>query len=118
MLQAWSTLEGMTSGEGIPLIGGLQSSLFFETPEQTYARVFRELKPRTAVPDLRVEFCRFANANSFIRWEAGRLDAGNRFLPHKHSRNSVVYTGTHDNDTTRGWWAARFWAEARRSRSN
>ncbi|KAI4374155.1 hypothetical protein MLD38_012181 [Melastoma candidum] len=25
-------------------------------------------------------------------------------LPHNHERNQVVYTGTHDNDTTRGWW--------------
>jgi 4-alpha-glucanotransferase len=35
------------------------------------------------------------------------LGAGNRFLPHNHAADSVVYTGTHDNDTTRGWWAAR-----------
>ncbi len=26
------------------------------------------------------------------------------FLPHNHPRNCVVYTGTHDNDTTRGWY--------------
>jgi 4-alpha-glucanotransferase len=24
-------------------------------------------------------------------------------LPHRHSENALVYTGTHDNDTTRGW---------------
>ena len=29
-----------------------------------------------------------------------------RFLPHNHLRNAVVYTGTHDNDTTLGWWGA------------
>ena len=52
---------------------GLQSSLFFETPQEIYARVFRELKPRTPLPELRVEFCRFANADSFIRLENGRL---------------------------------------------
>jgi hypothetical protein len=52
---------------------GLQSSLFFETPEEIYRRVFRELKPRTPAPDLRVDFCRFANADSFIRLENGRL---------------------------------------------
>jgi hypothetical protein len=52
---------------------GLQSSLFFETPEEIYARVFRELKPRTPVPGLKVEFCEFANADSFIRLENGRL---------------------------------------------
>jgi 4-alpha-glucanotransferase len=27
-----------------------------------------------------------------------------RFLPHSHRRNMVVYTGTHDNNTTLGWY--------------
>jgi hypothetical protein len=54
---------------------GLQSSLFFETPEEIYARVFRELRPRTPLPELRVEFCPFANADSFIRLENGRIHA-------------------------------------------
>lgn len=31
-------------------------------------------------------------------------DPNNNFLPHLHEKNSVVYTGTHDNDTTLGWW--------------
>ncbi len=26
------------------------------------------------------------------------------FLPHNYQHNCVVYTGTHDNDTTLGWW--------------
>jgi 4-alpha-glucanotransferase len=25
-------------------------------------------------------------------------------LPHRYVPNTVAYTGTHDNDTTRGWW--------------
>lgn len=29
-----------------------------------------------------------------------------RFLPHNHDRDTVVYTGTHDNDTTVGWYDA------------
>ncbi len=29
--------------------------------------------------------------------------ARNGYLPHHYSKNSVVYTGTHDNDTTLGW---------------
>jgi len=28
----------------------------------------------------------------------------NKFLPHNFNKNSVVYTGTHDNDTTRGYF--------------
>jgi 4-alpha-glucanotransferase len=31
-------------------------------------------------------------------------DADNPYLPHQHSHDMVVYTGTHDNDTTLGWW--------------
>ena len=30
----------------------------------------------------------------------------NDFLPHNLRENQVVYTGTHDNDTTRGWWVS------------
>jgi 4-alpha-glucanotransferase len=30
--------------------------------------------------------------------------AANPYLPHNLSRNLVVYTGTHDNDTTRSWF--------------
>lgn len=28
----------------------------------------------------------------------------NEFLPHNYDKNCVVYTGTHDNDTVRGWY--------------
>lgn len=31
-------------------------------------------------------------------------DPTNSFLPHAHPMNAVVYTGTHDNNTTLGWW--------------
>nr|VDD28607.1 unnamed protein product [Brassica oleracea] len=30
--------------------------------------------------------------------------ADNPHLPHNHEVNQVVYSGTHDNDTIRGWW--------------
>ncbi len=32
-------------------------------------------------------------------------DPGNPYLPFNYSRNCVVYTGTHDNDTTVGWFS-------------
>ncbi|MGO4885480.1 MAG: SprT-like domain-containing protein [Bryobacteraceae bacterium] len=54
-------------------VSGFQSALLFESPEEIYARVFRELKPRTPLPRIAVEFCRFANADSFIRFEAGAI---------------------------------------------
>jgi len=30
-------------------------------------------------------------------------DSSNPFLPHNYDKNFIVYTGTHDNDTVRGW---------------
>ena len=32
--------------------------------------------------------------------------ADNFYLPHNHRANCVVYPGTHDNDTTIGWYAS------------
>ena len=59
-------------GSGLA-ISGLQSALFFESPEEIFARVFHEFKPRTPLPKVSVEFCRFANPDSFIRLEAGAI---------------------------------------------
>jgi len=64
----------MTKGDGLLDLPGLQTSLFFESPEEIYARVFRELRPRTPLPEFRVEFCQFANANCFIKLEDGKME--------------------------------------------
>jgi len=52
----------------------VQSTLLFETVEQIYGRVFQQLRPRTALPEIAVRYCRFANVNSFIRLAEGRLE--------------------------------------------
>jgi 4-alpha-glucanotransferase len=50
-----------------------------------------------------------------LQFGLGR-DPSNPHLPANHEEHSVAYTGTHDNDTTRGWWeslseADRAWTE-------
>jgi 4-alpha-glucanotransferase len=50
-----------------------------------------------------------------LQFGLGR-DPSNPHLPANHHEHSVAYTGTHDNDTTRGWWeslpeADRAWSE-------
>jgi 4-alpha-glucanotransferase len=50
-----------------------------------------------------------------LQFAVGR-DPTNPHLPRNHEEQSVVYTGTHDNDTTRGWWESlsdedRAWSE-------
>lgn len=54
----------------------------------------RELRDRAGLPGMVILQFAFGG------------DAGNLYLPHNHSPNSVVYPGTHDNDTTLGWYSA------------
>jgi SprT-like family len=51
----------------------VETALFFETVEQIYERVFRTLKPRTALPRIGIRFRKYANANSRIRLEGAEL---------------------------------------------
>jgi 4-alpha-glucanotransferase len=51
-----------------------------------------ELRDRLEVPGMKVLQFGFDNPGAHI------------YLPHKFAPNCVVYTGTHDNDTTVGWW--------------
>ena len=37
------------------------------------------------------------------------------FIPHRYVRDLVVYTGTHDNDTTLGWWQSSGAGDSTRS---
>jgi 4-alpha-glucanotransferase len=43
-------------------------------------------------------------------------DAANSFLSHNYPQNCVVYTGTHDNDTTIGWYRSAPEIEQHRAR--
>ncbi|HTO44145.1 MAG TPA: 4-alpha-glucanotransferase [Burkholderiales bacterium] len=52
----------------------------------------RALRQRLELPGMRVMQFGFGNAGAHI------------YLPHQFERNTVVYTGTHDNDTLLGWW--------------
>lgn len=50
------------------------------------------LRERLTIPGMRVMQFGFGNPGAHI------------YLPHRFELNTVVYTGTHDNDTTLGWW--------------
>src|SRR5215467_9004965 len=56
------------------------------TPE---VHAFRE---RLQIPGMRVLQFGFGDPGAHI------------YLPHRYEPNTVTYTGTHDNDTTLGWW--------------
>ena len=39
-----------------------------------------------------------------LQFAFGAASPASDFLPHNYTRNQLVYTGTHDNNTTVGWW--------------
>jgi 4-alpha-glucanotransferase len=50
------------------------------------------LRKRLQIPGMKVLQFGFGDKGAHI------------YLPHQHEPDCVVYTGTHDNDTTLGWW--------------
>ncbi|HEY4086323.1 MAG TPA: M48 family peptidase [Bryobacteraceae bacterium] len=51
----------------------LASSLFFESPAEIFGRVHRELRPRTPIPSIEVNYKPFADPNSRVRLENGAI---------------------------------------------
>src|ERR1700689_4210886 len=51
----------------------VESSLFFESAPELFRRVHREIRPRTPVPPIDIEYKRFANANSDVRLNGGAI---------------------------------------------
>lgn len=43
---------------------------------------------------------------SVLQFAFGKDPQGPDFRPHNYPRDRVAYTGTHDNDTTLGWWTS------------
>jgi 4-alpha-glucanotransferase len=77
----------------LPIIA---EDLGFITPE------VEALRTRFALPGMRILQFAFGGA------------VEERFLPHRFDVDSVVYSGTHDNDTTAGWFAGLTGDERRR----
>lgn len=46
----------------------------FESTKDIYARVFRRLCPRTALPEIVITFRNYRNANCYIRWKNQRIE--------------------------------------------
>jgi 4-alpha-glucanotransferase len=55
-------------------------------------REVRELRKKLDIPGMKVMQFGFGNRGAHV------------YLPHRYRADAVVYTGTHDNDTTAGWW--------------
>jgi len=73
-------------GQALGNLPVLAEDLGIITPE------VEELRDRFNFPGMRILMFAFAD------------DSTNPYLPHNYIPNSVVYPGTHDNDTMIGWW--------------
>ncbi len=73
MLNSKEMQEQPLGADHANALEGLQSVLFFESPAEMYARVFRLLKPRTQAPPFQVVFRPFANADSSIRQQTSGI---------------------------------------------
>ena len=51
----------------------VQTAIFFESLEEIYGRIYRSLNPRANLQDVSVRFRKYANVNSRIRLDGGRL---------------------------------------------
>jgi 4-alpha-glucanotransferase len=85
-------LKSSLSGD-LPIIA---EDLGFITPE------VHALRDEFGLPGMRIlQFAFNASASD------GKLSVDNSFLPHNYVPETVVYSGTHDNDTLRGWLEER-----------
>lgn len=53
-----------------------------------------------------------------LQFAFGTDDQSRSFRPHNYVRETVAYTGTHDNDTTVGWWGSGGHGESTLSADN
>jgi len=67
----------------------------------------KEVMERFGFPGMRV-----------LMFAFGEDMATNPYAPHNHIKNSVVYTGTHDNNTIRGWFRRELSSEDKMRLSN
>lgn len=52
----------------------------------------REIVHRLHLPGMKI-----------LMFAFGKMDGKNPYMPHNNTENSVIYPGTHDNNTVRGW---------------
>ena len=72
--------------DSFPELPIIAEDLGFITPD------VEELRDGVGLPGMRILQFAFAE------------DAGHAYLPHNYEVNTVAYTGTHDNNTSIGWW--------------
>ena len=86
-------------------VEGLGSAFFDAVKSQLEENLPIVAEDLGTIDDAVVELVRYADVpNMLVLQFAFGGESDNWYLPHQHGKKSVVYTGTHDNNTTLGWW--------------
>lgn len=106
LVQYWEVPAGSTTaidGTWVPV----PAYDFFDTLRDTLPRfplVAEDLG--TITPDVREVMAHYGFPGMKVLLFAFNEDnPDNPYLPHNYERNCIAYTGTHDNNTARGWFA-------------
>lgn len=87
----WNKLKAYANKKGITIIGDLPIYVAIDSAD-AWANPMMFQMDETGYPGMKVLQFAFDSGNT------------NFYLPHRYKKNCVVYTGTHDNDTTKAWY--------------
>jgi len=100
----WAVPEGETTAMNGQWIEAPGVALFETVAEKLGSLPILAEDLGVITPEVEALRDRFAFPGMKILHFAFGSDNGNPYLPTNYSRNCLVYTGTHDNDTTVGWF--------------
>lgn len=103
---AWHVPANAETAETGQWVPGPGAEFFTELLQQLGALPFVAEDLGTITDDVRQLLADFRFPRMSVLQFAFDGDNQNAFLPHNTVENMVAYTGTHDNDTTRGWYAS------------
>ena len=101
----WEIPAGMPTAEGGQWVKGPGADFFTALQSVLGALPIIAEDLGVITPEMLALRDRFGLPGMKVLQFAFSADATDPFLPHNYPHNCVVYSGTHDNDTTQGWYA-------------
>lgn len=101
---AWHVPEGAPTAVEGEWVDGPGEDFFFEVKRSLGGLPFVAEDLGTITDDVRELLAQFSFPKMGVLQFAFDGDPTNAFLPHHSVENMVMYTGTHDNDTSLGWY--------------
>ena len=101
---AWHIPAGAPTAQSGHWVSGPGAELFSAVQQELAALPFIAEDLGLITPDVRALRDQFHVPGTRVLQFAFDGNPDNPYLPHNYVPNTVVYTGTHDNNTTRGWF--------------